>query len=51
MSLDAEWHKSHRMPERASLDQRLKWQLTVLRELARRGLMEPKARRRDAPRQ
>jgi hypothetical protein len=58
MSLNAEWHKSHRMPARASLDQRVSWHLahvkacgcraipaTVLRELARRGLKPPPARR------
>ena len=57
MSLNAEWHRSHRMPERATLDERVKWHLmhakacgcrqipdTVLRELARRGLKRPKPR-------
>jgi hypothetical protein len=54
MKLNAAWHKAHPMPERASLDQRVKWHLahakacacraipgTVLRELKRRGVDPP----------
>jgi hypothetical protein len=50
--INAAWHKAHRMPQRATLEQRVNWHLahlkacgcrtdlpaTILAELARRGI-------------
>jgi hypothetical protein len=56
--INAPWHRTHRMPPRASLDERVAWHLahawacgcrdipdTVRRELARRGVKPPLRRR------
>ena len=60
-TINAAWHKAHRMPARATLDERVAWHLahlkacacrsdlpaSVLAELERRGIKppRPKARR------
>jgi hypothetical protein len=55
--MNAAWHKAHRMPPKATLDQRIAWHLahakacacrqipeTVRAELKRRGTRVPSAR-------
>lgn len=56
-TINAAWHKSHRMPAPATLDQRVAWHLShlkacpcrtdlpagILAELKKRGIMPPKA--------
>ena len=57
MGINRAWHESHRMSDRASLDQRVKWHLrhakacgcraippTVVKELQRRGMTVPPRR-------
>jgi hypothetical protein len=57
--LNATWHRAHRMPAKASLEQRIAWHLAhakacacrsslpdgILRELKRRGIRVPLAPR------
>jgi hypothetical protein len=51
MIINAKWHKSHKMPKNATLDQRVKWHLAhakncgcrplggkILEEIKKRGL-------------
>lgn len=56
--INAEWHEANRMPERATLDQRVQWHLahleachcrtdlpaTIVAELKRRGVKIPQTR-------
>lgn len=56
--INAAWHRSHRMPARATLEQRVAWHLahlkacgcrtdlpaTIVAELKRRGIEPPRAR-------
>jgi hypothetical protein len=58
--LNATWHRAHRMPPNATLDQRVRWHVaharhcacraiptTIRAELKKRGIAVP--RRREAP--